>query len=69
MRYRFKIPHRQFHIGDLVPEAWDAGMVSTLLQVHRIEPVADEPEAKRITAPPADKKLHAGRVRQKAGCR
>lgn len=37
--YRWKVPHRQFKPGDAVPESFPAGVVGTLLERHRIEPV------------------------------
>jgi hypothetical protein len=65
MRYRFKVQHRQFAPGALVPETWDAGIIGTMLSAHRIEPV-DAPEpAKSVDAPPADKMLRPASVKRK----
>ena len=65
MRYRFKIPYRQFRPGDLVPAGWDSGTVRTMLEAHRIAPVAEPAQAKAIEAPPADKMLRPARVSTK----
>lgn len=44
MPYRWKVPHRQFKPGDAVPESYPAGVLGTLLERHRIEPVTASPD-------------------------
>jgi hypothetical protein len=67
MSYKFTRIWRQHQAGDPVPPEFDEGMIGTMLSRQIIEPVdIDEAEhAKAITAPPADKRLHAGKTRRK----
>jgi len=61
MKYRFKVPYKNFMPGDLVPETYDAGVVQTMLQYQRIEPA----ETKQVVRPPEDKMLKPQKVKTK----
>lgn len=61
-RYRFKLRHRQYAPGDLVPDALDDGTVGTMLAFGRIELI---PQPKPH-APVSDPAIGDGRVAEAA---
>jgi hypothetical protein len=63
MSYRFKINMRQYRAGDPVPEGFEPGVVSTMLERGFIEPASGEkkletvPENKSMVERPVATKL------------
>lgn len=53
MKYRFKKPHRQFRVGDILPEGRDSGTIGTMIASHIIEPIPD-PKSEPTPEPDED---------------
>ncbi len=57
-------PNKGYRVGDVVASDTPIGIIRTMLDSGFIRRA--DAEAKAITAPPADKMIHTGKVRQKA---
>lgn len=69
MKYRFKRSFPPHAMGDPVPDSYTPGVIATMLEYGRIEPLPDvapvTDPAKAATSSPADKMVRAPRVARK----
>jgi hypothetical protein len=73
-KYRFRVAYPPHAKGDPVPDTFTEGMIATMLEYRRIEPVPEPaaetepdtfPAEKQVEVAPSDKMMRRGKVRNK----